>query len=280
MDESPDRTLVNDPRGTCRSFSNTSGVSARRSRRPRRIGRRHDLASTGDPGTRRHAQAPARPSRRVPDEGRARRRRVCRQGAEPAQSGALVLAEGDARRRDPPHPERHRPRGRGRIHDHGFGVGSAAARGQPGQALQAAVQRPAQGRQELPVHQDHARRRLPARRTDAQAADRREPLLRAVRIRDERRRIDEPRPAAVPVPDLHHRHQGRPAGAPAAVPALPHQALSGPMHRGHLEGRLPRRHRAGGAVPRGSSGDAREGPRRGDGGRRRPDGLRARRRRA
>ena len=47
-----------------------------------------------------------------------------------------------------------------------------------------------------------------------------------------RRRGDEPRPAAVPVPDLHDRHQGRRAGAPAAVPAVPHQALPGPVHRG------------------------------------------------
>ena len=77
----------------------------------------------------------------------------------------------------------------------------------------------------------------------------------------ERRRIDEPRPPALPVPDLHDRHQGRRAGAPAAVPAVPHQALPGPVHRGHLEGRLPRRHRAGRAVPRGSPGDAGQGAR-------------------
>ena len=47
-----------------------------------------------------------------------------------------------------------------------------------------------------------------------------------------RRRGDEPRPAAVPVPDLHDRHQGRRAGPAAAVPAVPHQALPGPVHRG------------------------------------------------
>ena len=68
---------------------------------------------------------------------------------------------------------------------------------------------------------------------------RRQPLLRAVRVGLERRRVDEPRPPALPVPDLHDRHQGRRAGAPAAVPAVPHQALPGPVHRGHLEGRLP-----------------------------------------
>ena len=52
--------------------------------------------------------------------------------------------------------------------------------------------------------------------------------------RVERRRVDEPRPPALPVPDLHDRHPGRRAGAPAAVPALPHQALPGPLHRGDL----------------------------------------------
>ena len=140
-------------------------------------------------------------------------------------------------------------------------VGGAAPRGEPDQALPAAVQRPAQGRQELPVHQGHARRRLPAHRADAQAGQRRQPLLRAVRVGVERRRVDEPGPPAVPVPDLHDRHQGRRAGPPAAVPAVPHQALPGPLHRGHLEGRLPGRHRAGRAVPRGPPGDARQGAR-------------------
>ena len=142
--------------------------------------------------------------------------------------------------------------------------------------FQPPVQRPAQGRQELPVHQDHARRRLPADRADAEAAERREPLFRPVLVRLERRRGDEPRPAAVPVPDVHDRHQGRRAGAPAPLPAVPHQALPGPVHRGDLEGRVPRRHRAGRAVPRGPPGVARAGaPRRHEAGVR-SAGLRAR----
>ena len=177
-----------------------------------------------------------------------------------------LLAEGDAGRRDPPDPERHRPGRRRRVHAHGLRLRGAPARGQPHQALQAALQRPPEGRQELPVHQGHARRRLPAGRADAQAPQRRQPLLRAVRVGDQRRRVDEPRPPALPVPDLHHRDQGRRAGTPAAVPPVPHQAMPGPVHPGHLEGRLPRRHRPGRAVPRGAAGDARQGAPARDGG--------------
>ena len=179
-------------------------------------------------------------------------------------------------RRDPPHPERHRPRRRRRGHPDRLGLGGAAPRGEPDQALPAALQRPAQGRQELPVHQGHARRRLPAHRADAQAGQRRQPLLRAVRVGVERRRVDEPGPPAVPVPDLHDRHPGRRPRAPAAVPAVPHQALPGPVHHGHRQGRLPGRHRAGRAVPRGSPGDARQGARPRDGVGRRADRVRTR----
>ena len=62
-----------------------------------------------------------------------------------------------AHRRGPPDPRGRRPdrrrRGdRGRQRQRG-----AAPRGEPHQAVQAALQRPAQGRQELPVHQGHAR---------------------------------------------------------------------------------------------------------------------------
>ena len=45
--------------------------------------------------------------------------------------------------------------------------------------------------------------------------------------------------------------QGGQAGAAAALPAVPHQALPGPVHRGHRQGRLPGRHRPGDALPRG-----------------------------
>ena len=54
--------------------------------------------------------------------------------------------------------------------------------------------------------------RLPAHRAHAQAAGRRQPLLRAVRLGQQRGRGDEPHPAAVPVPHLHHRDPRRASG--------------------------------------------------------------------
>ena len=47
------------------------------------------------------------------------------------------------------------------------------------------------------------------------------------------------------------------ARARPALPALPHQALPGPLHRGHRQGRLSRRHRPGHALPRGPPGAGR-----------------------
>ena len=55
------------------------------------------------------------------------------------------------------------------------------------------------------------------------------------------------------------------AGARAAVPAVPHQALPGPLHRGHRQGRVSRRHRPGDALPRGPPGAGRAGAAAGDG---------------
>ena len=76
-----------------------------------------------------------------------------------------------------PDPGRHRPDRRRRGHADRLGVGGAPPRGEPDQALPAALQRPPQGRQELPVHQGDARRRLPSDRANAQARQRRQPLL-------------------------------------------------------------------------------------------------------
>ena len=63
----------------------------------------------------------------------------------------------------------------------------------------------------------------------------RQPLLRTVRLGQLRGRGDEPHPAAVPVPHLHHRDPRGRAGARPALPAVPHQALPGPLHRGRRQ---------------------------------------------
>ena len=112
----------------------------------------------------------------------------------------------------------HRPGRRRREHADRHGQRGAAPRGQPRQALPAALQRPTQGRQVLPVHQGHPGRRLPAHRAHAQAAQRRQPLLRAVRLGEQRRRGDEPHPAPLPVPHLHASTSAR-ASAPSSDPA-------------------------------------------------------------
>ena len=122
----------------------------------------------------------------------------------------------------------------------------AVARGQPDQAPPAVLQRAAEGRQELPVHQGHAGRRLPAHRAHPETGAGREPVLRPVRVGQERGQRDGPDPAALPVPDLHHPHPRRRARPASTLPPLRHQALPGAVHPGDPEGRLPGRHRAGG----------------------------------
>ena len=132
-------------------------------------------------------------------------------------------------------------------------VSEALLSKQPDQALQAAVQRPAKGRQELPVHQGHAGRRLPAGRAHASWST--TAVFRALRVGDERRRsmnlvrrLFPFRTCTIDIKDGERALQ-RPC-------LLYHiKRCQGP-HRGDLEGRLPRRHRAGRAVPRGSPGDA------------------------
>ncbi len=233
------------------------------------------LASERDPGAPDDPRQPARPTRRVPHEGRSRGGHLCRQGAEPPQPGPELLAEGHDRRGDAPDPRGHRQGRRARLHDHRLRLGGVPPRSQPHQASSAALQHPAQGRQELPVHQDHPGRRLSAGGADTPAPERREPLLRAVRVGDLGGRVHEPRPPALPVPDLHDRHQGRRPGAPAAVPAVPHQALPGPLHPGDRQGRLPGRHHPDRALPRRPPGDPGQGAPVRDDRRIRAAGLRA-----
>ena len=193
--------------------------------------------SGDDPPDRDRARRAARRAGRLPHEGRPGSRPVRGQGAEPEEPRPPVLAGGPFRHgAAAAHRVGHRPGARPGVDAHRYRERGAAPGGEPGQAPPAALQRPAQGRQELPVHQGHPRRRLPAHRADPQAARGRQPLLRAVCLGQQRGRGHEPHPAAVPVPDLHHRYPGGPAGALPALPAVSHQALPGALHRGHRQG--------------------------------------------
>ena len=174
----------------------------------------------------------------------------------------------------------HRPRRRRRVHDRPTRVSEALLlEANADQAPPAALQRPAQGRQELPVHQGHPGRRLPAHRADPQAAERRQPLLRPVCVGassvDEAmnliRRLFPFRTCTIEIKEGKR--------------ALPRPCLlyhikrcQGPCIEAIVEGRLPRRHRPGDALPRGPPGAGRRGAARGDDRRLRRDRVRAGRR--
>ena len=186
-----------------------------------------------------------------------RRRRLRRQGAEPQQPGPELLAEAGDRRRC----EGHRIRNViDRVVDVEYTITDSVSEAL---LLEANLIKRYRPRFNVRLKDDKSYpyikithgRRLPAGRADAEARRGRQPVLRAVCVGELGRRVDEPRPAALPVPDLHDRHQGWRAGAGPAVPAVPHQALPGPLHRGRLEGRLRRADRPDRAVPRGPPGD-------------------------
>ena len=253
--------------GASRASRSTRRMDATTRSRARHVSADHRVRSGRDPRARIALEA-ARQARRLPDEGRPRRRRLRRQGPEPRNRVRSYWQKGDTGRRGPPHPgvldrivdvevtqtdsvseallleanliKRYRPRFNVRLKDD---------KSYPYIKVTLADDFPRVERTRKLVN-DGSRYFGP--------------YASAV----ERRRVDEPGPSALPVPDLHDRDQGRRAGAPAALPAVPHQALPGPVHRGDLEGRLPRRHRTGRAVPRGSPGVAGQGPPGRDGARR------------
>ena len=149
----------------------------------------------------------------------------------------------------------------------------AARRAELHQALPAAVQHPAAGRQVLSVRRRQPRRGVPARLLHPRAAPAEPRLLRPVLERQAGPRDTRPARQALPVPDL------RGAGARAAlgrpVPRLLHQALPGALRRLHRQGGVPGQHRPDRRLPlRPLQGDRRR-PRGEDGGGLRGPGLRA-----
>ena len=102
------------------------------------------------------------------------------------------------------------------------------------QAPPAALQRPAQRRQDLPLHQDALERRFPEGGDRPPHGAGWGALLRAVHV-GRRRAPDAGRAAPrLPLPGLHREITGH---DPQAVPVLPHQALRRAVHRrGDREG--------------------------------------------
>ncbi len=129
----------------------------------------------------REGQAVPGQPRRLSDEGRPGRGPLRRQGQEPAQPGRPLLHQG--RRRGPPH---RRPRQAHRRHRLPAGRqrgGRPAAGGPPRQGHSAALQRRAEGRQDVSLPADPHTGRIPARRVHAVAAAPRRQAVRPVHQR-------------------------------------------------------------------------------------------------
>ena len=185
----------------------------------------------------------------LPVQGRPRSGDLRRQGQEPAPTPLELLPEpgvdGPAHRADGRH-------GRIRRVDPGPQRRRGAhARVQPHQAAPAAVQHPAEGRQELSVPGRDRRRRVAPSDGDAGRQEEGGALLRTVRPR--LRHPRDPRPAAahLPDPDVLGQQVRPPREARPAVPAVPHREVRRTLRRrggpralrraGGRAARLPRR---------------------------------------
>ena len=194
-------------------------------------------------------------ARRVPHARRRRRDPLRRQGAAPAQSRDELLPRPRARRQD---PGDGRAGGERRGHRDGVGNRGAAARVQPDQAAQAALQHPAQGRQELPVH-PCLRPRVPAHRVLSRHAQAARAVLRALSQQVAARETPAAAAEAVPAAPLRGHLLRQPLAPLPAVPDQPlHRALRRPRHAGAV--RAGRRRRDQGARWPQHRGDRRPRP--------------------
>jgi hypothetical protein len=107
----------------------------------------------GHPGLR---QAPAQPAGRLPDDQRGRRRSLCRQGAQPEEAGDQLRARP---RSFQPHHADDRADDEHGVRHHPHRDRSAAARGQPDQAAEAALQRADARRQVVSLYPGDRRSR-------------------------------------------------------------------------------------------------------------------------
>ena len=214
----------------------------------------------------------ARRPRRLPHARRAGGRSLRREGRQPAQPSALLLClPVRPRAQDPQHG---RPRRRLRLHRDRDGHGGRHPRVQPHQAAQAALQRPAEGRQELPVHQDRLLGRLPADIHHAARHQGRLALLRPLRQRLQRTPHPGAPEEALPLQVLHQDDNRQ---RPTPLPRLLHTPLRRAVHRRGGQPPVRRRDRPGDHVPGGQGRQGRKVHRRPHVRGRRGPGVRARR---
>ena len=160
------------------------------------------------------------------------------------------------------------PDGRGdrgpRPRGHRQRDGGARPREQPHQAPQAALQPAAARRQEPPLPQAHPRRGVPAPLRGPPPVRGRQRLRRALHPGQPRAEDGRPRPEALRHPLLQGDARRE---APPPVPAVPDQALRGPVRgRGLLARPLPPLVRGRAALPGGPHRGGRAAPPRPDGG--------------
>lgn len=173
---------------------------------------------------------------------RERRRSLRRQGGFAQEPRAQLLPAVDEAQ---PTDCSHGLEGRGHRDDGGGQrVGGARPRVQPHQDPPAAVQRPFEGRQELPVHRGDERE-VPPRAVHPQGAQRRRALLRAVHERRLGARNASTAPPYLPAHPVWQEldRKGRPATLPLFPPQPVHGAVRGAFGPGCLCQGHPRRSR-------------------------------------
>ena len=191
-----------------------------------------------------YPSAASRPARRLHDVRGGRPHPVHREGRLAPKPGAVVLS-GLGRARVP-HDQDGRARAR-RAHDRRHQRDRGAdPRGEPHQAPSAAVQRAAARRQAVSVSQGD-QRAVSARRVHAGGEGRRRAVLRAVHQCARLAGADRSRAHGVPAAHVSRADRRAPQ---AAVPAVPHQALSRAVRRLSVRGRLRQARRRGGAFSR------------------------------
>ena len=150
----------------------------------------------------------------------------CSTWARPSRSGSASTRTSRTRPGSAPRTaqmvEPGRPR---RVDGGGQRVRGPAARAQPHPAVPTPLQRPAEGRQELPVAGPDRQRRVAPAGRGAGAQAHRGPVLRPLSQHRGHPGDPRPAPAVVPGADLLGHQAAAPPAAGPALPALPHRTV-------------------------------------------------------